>query len=105
MNLKPNLAGIAKTSNGCETQQPWNQMLQFPLSAEKPKSARIPTVEPETGGVKWGWQAYMYMTLPVCDICTFKYICHSLLDFGLLTFCYFTHVCEGHFMLFYTDEF
>ena len=46
-NLNP-VANIGETSVECETQQRWKRMSKSPSSAEKPKSARIPTAEQES---------------------------------------------------------
>ena len=46
--LNPVVANVEETSVECETQQRWKRMSKSPSSAEKPKSARIPTAEPES---------------------------------------------------------
>ena len=47
-NLNP-IVNIEETSVKCETQR-WKRRSKSPSSAEKPKSARIPTAEPESQG-------------------------------------------------------
>ena len=46
--LNPVVANVEETSVECETQQRWKRMSKSPSSEEKRKSARIPTVEPES---------------------------------------------------------
>ena len=46
--LKANLNPVVATSDDCETQQRWKRKSKSLTSEEKPKSAKIPTAEPES---------------------------------------------------------